>query len=43
LPDQVDFAVDVWIAMHQDVRRVRRIALVFDALAQSLSRFLSGS
>lgn len=43
LPDQVDFAVDVWIAMHQDVRRVRRIALVFDALAQALSRFLSGS
>ncbi|MFS2159310.1 LysR family transcriptional regulator [Pseudomonas sp. Pseusp122] len=41
LPDQVDFAVDVWIAMHQDVRRVRRIALVFDALAQSLGRFLA--
>lgn len=41
LPDQVDFAVDVWIAMHQDVRRVRRIALVFDALAHSLGRFLA--
>jgi DNA-binding transcriptional LysR family regulator len=41
LPDQVDFRVDVWIAMHHDLRRVRRIALVFDALAQSLSRFLA--
>ncbi|WP_338524231.1 LysR family transcriptional regulator [Pseudomonas batumici] len=41
LPEQVDFRVDVWIAMHHDLRRVRRIALVFDALAQSLSRFLA--
>jgi len=43
LPKLVDFKVGVWIAMHQDLRRVRRIALVFDALAQSLSRFLEAS
>lgn len=43
LPKLVDFKVGVWIAMHQDLRRVRRIALVFDALAQSLSRFLKVS
>lgn len=41
LPEQVDFKVDIWIAMHQDLRRVRRIALVFDALAQSLAQFLA--
>ncbi|SQF98804.1 Uncharacterised protein [Paucimonas lemoignei] len=29
--------------MYQDLRRVRRIALVFDTLAQSLSRFLEAS
>lgn len=43
LPEQVDFSVDIWIAMHQDLRRVRRIALVFDALGQSLTRFLAAT
>ncbi|WP_462380919.1 LysR family transcriptional regulator [Pseudomonas sp. Marseille-QA0892] len=41
LPERVDFRVDIWIAMHNDLRRVRRIALVFDALSRSLSRFLN--
>jgi len=41
LPDQVDFAVDVWIAMHQDMRRVQRISLVFDELGQALAMFLT--
>lgn len=40
LPEQVDFPVDVWIAMHHDLKRVRRVTLVFDALSQALSRFL---
>lgn len=40
LPDQVGFPVDVWIAMHHDLRRVRQIATVFDELSKSLSRFL---
>ncbi|MCU1740614.1 MULTISPECIES: LysR family transcriptional regulator [unclassified Pseudomonas] len=40
LPEQVDFTVDVWTAMHQDMRRVQRIALVFDALGESLTQFL---
>lgn len=41
LPGEVDFAVDVWIAMHQDMRRVKRISLVFDELGQALATFLS--
>lgn len=41
LPEQVDFPVDVWIAMHHDLKRVRRVTLVFDALSQALSRFLA--
>jgi DNA-binding transcriptional LysR family regulator len=40
LPEHVDFRVDVWIAMHVDLKRVKRVALVFEALSQSLSRFL---
>lgn len=43
LPKLVDFKVGVWIAMHQDLRRVKRIASVFDTLAQSMSRFLRAS
>lgn len=41
LPEQVDFPVDVWIAMHHDLKRVRRVTLLFDALSQSLSHFLT--
>lgn len=41
LPEQVNFAVDVWIAMHHDLKRIRRVALVFDALSTSLSDFLA--
>lgn len=40
LPGHVDFKVDVWIAMHEDLRRVQRVALVFEALGESLGRFL---
>lgn len=43
LPEHVDFRVDVWVAMHHDLKRVRRITMVFDALSQQLSRFLSGA
>ncbi|WP_273820970.1 LysR family transcriptional regulator [Pseudomonas asplenii] len=41
LPELVDFPVDVWIAMHYDLKRVRRVTLVFDALSQALSGFLT--
>jgi len=40
LPEQVNFSIDVWIAMHEDLRRVQRVALVFDALGESLKAFL---
>jgi len=39
LPAQVDFKVDVWIAMHQDMRKVPRIAVVFDGLGAALTDF----
>ena len=40
LPQQVDFAVEVWIATHRDLRRIPRIALAFEQLASGLEAFL---
>ena len=42
LPGDVDFTVDVWIAMHQDMRRVQRVSVVFDGLGADLQAFLEG-
>lgn len=41
LPDSFGFDVDVWIAMHNDLRKVGRIAGVFDALGEGLSQYLA--
>lgn len=41
LQGQVDFNVDVWIAMHQDMRKVQRIAVVFDQLGAALTDFMA--
>ncbi|WP_288375000.1 hypothetical protein [uncultured Pseudomonas sp.] len=41
LPQAVAFSMDVWVAMHGDLRRVRRIGLVFEALGAALSGFLA--
>ncbi|MBX8467990.1 LysR family transcriptional regulator [Pseudomonas sp. RIT778] len=42
LPADVDFTMDVWIAMHQDMRRVQRVSAVFDGLGSELHAFLEG-
>ncbi|AMN80373.1 LysR family transcriptional regulator [Pseudomonas azotoformans] len=41
LPQQVGFDVDVWVAMHQDMRRVPRVAVVFEAVGSGLADFLT--
>lgn len=41
LPQQVGFDVDVWVAMHQDMRRVPRVAAVFEAVGSGLADFLT--
>ena len=43
LPEHVDFPIEVWTAMHQDLKRMRRVAVVFQALSGSLSDFLAGA
>ncbi|MVV51730.1 LysR family transcriptional regulator [Pseudomonas sp. PB120] len=40
LPDSLGLEVDVWIAMHNDLRKVGRIAHTFDALGAALTRYL---
>ena len=43
LPDSFGFDVDVWIAMHNDLRKVGRIAKTFEALGEALNRYLDDS
>ncbi|MFJ4346224.1 LysR family transcriptional regulator [Pseudomonas sp. NPDC089401] len=41
LPDRIGFEVDVWLAMHSDLRRVGRIARVFEVLGEALQEYLN--
>ncbi|MFJ2485263.1 LysR family transcriptional regulator [Pseudomonas sp. NPDC087639] len=43
LPDSFGFDVDVWIAMHSDLRKVGRIARTFEALGEALALYLDES
>lgn len=43
LAAEVNMAVDIWIAMHHDLRRVKRAATVFDLLGAALEGFLAGA
>ncbi|OCR21590.1 LysR family transcriptional regulator [Pseudomonas syringae] len=42
LPGSFGFEVDVWIAMHNDLRKVGRIANTFEVLGEELTRYLAG-
>lgn len=42
LPDLVRFSLDVWLAMHRDLKETLRVRLLFDHLAQQLKSFLQG-
>jgi hypothetical protein len=37
LPGVVAFKVEIWIAMHEDLRAIKRVRLMFDHLARALS------
>jgi len=43
LAGEVEMEVDIWIAMHHDLRRVKRAATVFDVLSGALEDFLAGA
>ncbi|KJK02770.1 LysR family transcriptional regulator [Pseudomonas sp. 21] len=42
LPDDFGFEVDVWLAMHSDLRRIKRISRAFEALGNALHKELAG-
>lgn len=41
LADQLDFRLDTWITMHEDLRQQPRCRLVFDALATGLADYIT--
>lgn len=40
LPDEFGFSLEMWLAMHEDLRSVRRIRLLFDFLVQALEEWV---
>lgn len=42
LPDAVRFELEIWIAMHEDLKTTRRVRLLYDHLATGLTSYLRG-
>jgi len=40
LPDEFSFSLEMWLAMHEDLRSVRRVRLLFDYLGQALKEWV---
>ncbi|MEN5043928.1 MULTISPECIES: LysR family transcriptional regulator [Pseudomonas] len=40
LPDSFGFEVEVWIAMHSDLRKIKRIAKAFEVVGEELHHYL---
>jgi len=43
LPGEVRFDLEMWLAMHQDLRPVRRVRLMFEHLAEALGAYVRRS
>jgi hypothetical protein len=43
LPAQFDFPLPTWIVMHEDLRGVARMRVVFDGLAAGLKAYIDGA
>lgn len=41
LPEQLSFTLEMWLAVHRDLRSSRRIALLFEFLTDALGRYVS--
>lgn len=39
LPEQIGFSLEMWLVMHEDTRSVRRVRLLFDFLAETLTAY----
>jgi len=42
LPESFSFPLETWLAMHEDLRRVHRMRLLFDHLADGLGDYIAG-
>ena len=40
-PDMFRYELEMWLAMHEDLRSSRRVRLLFDHLAQALARYVA--
>ncbi|HET9312911.1 MAG TPA: hypothetical protein VFO04_02845, partial [Nitrospira sp.] len=40
LPDKISFRLEVWLAMHEDLRASQRVRLMFDHLAKDLASYV---
>lgn len=43
LPEKISFALEMWLAMHRDLRASRRVRLLFDHLARGLAQYAASS
>jgi DNA-binding transcriptional LysR family regulator len=42
LPDQIRFPLEMWLVMHEDLKSLRRVRLLYDFLADALTAHLKG-
>jgi DNA-binding transcriptional LysR family regulator len=40
LPDSIEFKLEMWLAMHEDLKATRRVRLLFDYLGDTLRQFV---
>ena len=40
LPNDISFTLDVWLAMHEDLKTSRPVRIVYDALAKGLADYI---
>jgi DNA-binding transcriptional LysR family regulator len=42
LPNAIQYALEVWLVMHEDLKTTRRVRLLFDHLAAGLTAYVKG-
>ncbi len=42
LPKEIQFTLDIWVAMHENLRATRRVRLLFEHLADGLKSYVRG-
>jgi DNA-binding transcriptional LysR family regulator len=42
LPNAIQYALEIWLVMHEDLKATRRVRLLFDRLAEGLTNYVKG-